>query len=299
VAVAVIADGGPGHGLGHLARCSAIAAGLRARGLDVTALAYGASEPRTLDGIAWAPLSAVPDADAIVLDTYTMPEAERAELAARAPLAFVHDLGAVPPQTALVIGAGGLAGLRYACLRAPYWGLPERSVRERVERAVVTTGGGSLRNRGAALAAVVRSGLPEASVALVRGPGAELAAPEGVEVLDPRPSLLELFLAADVVVTAAGQTALEAAATGAATVALPLVDNQRPNAEALAAADAAVVIAPEGLPDALAGLDVARRTALARNAQAAVDGYGALRIAFRVAALTRAQRRHADPPRGL
>ncbi len=285
MAVAVIADGGPGNGLGHLARCSAIAAGLRARGLDVLALAYGASAPQTLDGIRWAPFERVGDVDAIVLDTYTMPEPERARLAARAPLAFVHDIGAIPPGTALVIGALGLGGLRHACLRAPYWGLPERRVRERVERLVVTTGGGSLRNHGASLAAAAASALPRTSVTLVRAPGADFAPPVGVEVLDARPSLLELFLAADVVVTAAGQTALEAAATGAATIALALVDNQRANADALAAADAAVIATPDGLAAALTGLDLERRAALARNAQAAIDGYGALRIADRIAAL--------------
>jgi spore coat polysaccharide biosynthesis predicted glycosyltransferase SpsG len=86
VAVAVIADGGAGNGLGHLARCSAIAAGLRARGLEVIALAYGARTPTTLDGIAWVPHTDAPQADAIVLDTYTMPEEQRAALAARAPL---------------------------------------------------------------------------------------------------------------------------------------------------------------------------------------------------------------------
>lgn len=282
MAVAVIADGAPGNGLGHLARCSAIAAGLKARGLEVTALAYGATVAQSLDGIVWEPYDRPAAPDAIVLDTYTMPEAERAALAAGAPLAFIHDIGAVPPGTALVIGAGGL---RHACLRAPFWGLPERTVRERVERVVVTTGGGSLRNHGPALANAARTAFRTATVTLVRAAGADFEAPDAVEVLDSPPSLLDVFLAADVVVTAAGQTSLEAAATGAATVALPLVDNQQNNADALAEANAALITTPEGLPAALASLDLERRIALARDAQAAVDGYGALRIAYRVARL--------------
>jgi spore coat polysaccharide biosynthesis predicted glycosyltransferase SpsG len=214
-----------------------------------------------------------------------MPEDQRAALAARAPLAFIHDIGAIPPKTALVIGAAGLGGLRHACLRAPFWGLPERRVRDRVERVVVTTGGGALRDAAVPLARAVRSALPDAAVRLVRAPNATFEPPPGVELIDGPASLLEEFLAADVVVTAAGQTALEAAATGAATIALPLVDNQQGNAAALAAAGAAVVVEPDGLDDALASLDRGRREALARAAQGAVDGYGALRIAFRVAAL--------------
>ena len=49
----------------------------------------------------------------------------------------------------------------------------------------------------------------------------------------------EAVRGADVVVTAAGQTSLEAVATGAATIAVPMVGNQRRNAEALRAARAA------------------------------------------------------------
>jgi spore coat polysaccharide biosynthesis predicted glycosyltransferase SpsG len=86
------------------------------------------------------------------------------------------------------------------------------------------------------------------------------------------------MLAADVVITAAGQTALEAVATGAATIALPLVDNQRRNADALAAAGAAIV-SDMTIP----GYEA--RGELARRGQTAVDGYGALRIAFRLAGL--------------
>jgi spore coat polysaccharide biosynthesis predicted glycosyltransferase SpsG len=282
----VIADGAPGAGLGHLARGSAIVAALRARGLDVLALAYGAAAPLSLDGIAWTPYRAPGGADAIVLDTYTMPADERDALAALAPLACFYDLGEVPRGAALVIGPGGdLAGLRHAALRAPFWGLPERRVRGAVERVLVTTGGGALRDAGSALAAQVAGVLPDAVVALVRAPLARFDAPPGVELVDAPASLLHEFLAADVVVTAAGQTSLEAVATGAATVALPLVDNQRANAAELERAGAALVVTPEAVPAAIASLDTARREALARAGQAAVDGYGALRIAFRVAGL--------------
>lgn len=84
--------------------------------------------------------------------------------------------------------------------------------------------------------------------------------------------------------TAAGQTALEAAATGAATVAVPLVANQRRNAQALAEAGAALIAEPGDELQAVAALD---RAALATRAQRGVDGYGALRIAYQIAALGR------------
>ena len=83
-------------------------------------------------------------------------------------------------------------------------------------------------------------------------------------------------------VTAAGQSALEAAATGAATVAVPLAPNQWPNARALEQAGAAVIAEPDEVVAAVGGLD---REALAAAGQRAVDGYGALRIAWRLARL--------------
>ena len=282
--IAIVADGGPSAGLGHLGRCSAIAAALRARGLEVECRAYGGAAPSTIDGIEWTP--GVADGDVVVLDTYTMPEDERRALVGGAPLAVMHDFGGAPAEAALVVTVGGdpapgvLAGLRYAPLRAPFWGLPERAVSGSLRRVLITTGGGALQDAGVALAREAAAAFPE--VALVRGPYATFDAPPGVELIDAPSSLLPHLLGADAVITAAGQTALEAAATGAATVAVPFVDNQRRNADALARAGAAVAAEPDGAVLALAGLD---REALARAGQAAVDGYGALRIAFAVATL--------------
>jgi spore coat polysaccharide biosynthesis predicted glycosyltransferase SpsG len=279
--ISVIADGGPTHGLGHLARSSAVAAALRARGLSLRAYAHGATEPRTFDGIDWEPLSD-PPSGAIVLDSYTL------NAAALEPLAYFHDGQADLPPSAKVIIASGperegwLGGLRHAPLRAAYWGLPPRTPRPRIERVLVTTGGGVLQPPGLRMAAAVREALPDASVALVKGPLADFEAPPGVALVNAPPSLLGEHLRADVVVSAAGQTALEAVATGAATVAVPLVANQQANARALDAAGAAVVVAEDEVGEAVASLD---RAALARRGQAAVDGFGALRIAFQIAAL--------------
>jgi hypothetical protein len=252
-------------------------AALRARGSDPVCIAYGAEAPRVVDGIEWTPGPAQP---ALLLDTYTMPE--------RHALAVFHDEGEPPPGIRLAIaiepvpGVETLAGLRHAPLRAPFWGLPERRVRPAVERILVTTGGGALQAAGVATAAALRDAYPGATVALVRGPYATFEPPPGVELVDAPPSLLPELLAADVVVTAAGQSALEAAATGAATVAIPLAPNQWPNARALQDAGAAVVVPPDDVVAAVGALD---RHALAAAGQRAVDGYGALRIAWRLASL--------------
>jgi UDP-2,4-diacetamido-2,4,6-trideoxy-beta-L-altropyranose hydrolase len=272
----IIADGGPAVGLGHLARSSAIAAGLKARGETVITLAYGAMAPARVDSIEWAPYEPT-DAAVVVLDSYTMPALDRERLAERSRLVALHDQGEPTPGTALTISMTR-DGLEYAPLRPPYWGLPKRAPRPTIERVLVTTGGGPLLDAGIEIAARLET---TATVCLVRGPYASFDAPPGVELIDAPASLLPHLLAADVVITAAGQSALEAVATGAATIAIPMVDNQRRNAEALRRAGAARVVEP-GEKIALEGLD---RQALAERGQRAVDGYGALRIAYRVAEL--------------
>ncbi len=284
--ISIVADAGPGAGLGHLGRCSAIAGALRARGLEVACHAYGGEAPVTIDGVEWMPGEA--GGDVVVLDSYTMPAGARDALVAGAPLVAMHDFGGAPRRAALVVSVGGepgpgrLAGLAYAPLRAPFWGLPRREVRATARRLLITTGGSEpLREAGVELARQAASSFGE--VALVRAPNATFAAPEGVELIDAPPTLLPHLLAADVVITAAGQTALEAAATGAATVAVPFVENQRRNAAILEAAGAAVVAAPEQAVAAAAGLD---RAGLAARGQSAVDGFGALRIAYAVAVLS-------------
>jgi spore coat polysaccharide biosynthesis predicted glycosyltransferase SpsG len=299
--VAVVADAGPGAGLGHLARCSAIAAALLGRGAAVACHAHLAEHPPPpIDGIAWAPLAApadLPAAAVLVLDTYVMPAADVEALGARCALVALHDAGDPPRGARILVGmeeplaAPGvrvLSGLAHAPLRAPFWEPEPRAVAAQVGRILVTTGGGVLQESGAGLAALARDTVPGASVALVRGPFASFDPPPGVELVAAPASLADELRAADVVVSAAGQTALEAAATGAPCIALPLVANQAANARALARAGAAIVLEdPSDVGSALARLaaDREERAALAWRAQAAVDGRGAHRIAAAIAEL--------------
>jgi len=297
--IALVADAGASVGLGHVARCSAIAAALRARGDAVSCHAHGATARLSLDGIAWQPLdwADVPDGGVVLLDSYVLGAA-----AVRSPgrrLAVLHDEGEPPAGADLIVSVAGVAapagaevlsGLLHAPLRADYWDLPPRRVADRAGRVLVTTGGGVFPEVALAAAADVAAALPGARVGLVRGPYMDLAPPTGVELVDAPASLRDELLAADIVVTAAGQTALEAAATGAPTLAMVLVANQRANADALAAAGAVRLVEGPGaqLRATLAELagDGAERAALARRAQAAVDGRGAGRIAARLAALS-------------
>ena len=303
----VVADAGERSGLGHLSRSTAVAVALRCHGVAVECLARGAGAAFERDGVRWAPLPEdvplprVPDG--LVVDSYSLSPAE-VEAATARRLVVLHDGGEVPARADLVVAVAGepsdgagrtLGGLAYAALRPAFWGVPPRRVADRVRRVVVSVGGGQLAEAGYELASCVRSALPGASVALVRGPAAFGDVPEGVEPIDAPRSLLGPLLEADLLVTAGGQTLLEAAACGTPTAVVVLAENQRRQAQRLAEAGAARLVDPpdpEQLAAAVSELagDAAGRDELARSAQLAVDGFGALRVAFHVARLLESAR---------
>jgi UDP-2,4-diacetamido-2,4,6-trideoxy-beta-L-altropyranose hydrolase len=299
VKAVLIADAGPEAGLGHLSRTGAVAVALRSRGAEVRCVAWGAGEPIHRDGLEWEPLArseSPPAHDVVVLDSYEVPGDAVSELAARARLVLMHDRDAVPDVEIVTSTIGRedaegrlrLFGLSYACLRPSYWGLPDRQPGDSVRRVLIATGGGDSAGAGAQLAESVREALPEAEVAVLRGPYASGELPDGIIAVDHPPDLLGELLSADLIVTAGGQTLLEAAATGTPAIAVVLAENQRTQAEAVASAGAAELVEPgQGVSEAARELaaNAERRAGLGRRGQELIDGYGALRVGFHVGRL--------------
>lgn len=301
--VTIVADAGREAGLGHVSRASAVAVALRCRGVDARYLAHGADAPFERDGIAWTPLEReelpVSLDHVLVIDSYRLTHESLAAAAPVGPMVVMHDYGDPPDEAALLVSVAGepstdarrLTGPRYAALRPQFWGLPRRSVRDVAERVLVTTGGGQLAEVGGRLAQAVVSELPDAHVTLVRGPYAAAARIDGVETLDAPESLFDALLCADLVVTAAGQTMLEAVAAGTPCVAVPLVDNQRRQTAVLGELGAIRVVDPADASVAGAVRELMRdadaRKRLSTTAQDAVDGFGALRVAYAIDRLVR------------
>jgi UDP-2,4-diacetamido-2,4,6-trideoxy-beta-L-altropyranose hydrolase len=301
--VALVADAGREAGLGHISRSSAVAVALRCHGVETSCYAYGADESFERDGVSWIPFDVeeIPSISGrvLVLDTYRLSPETIEKAAQRNTLVLLHDYGEVPEGVALVVtvpgetSSGGpprLAGPAYAALRPGFWGLPERRLGGRVGRILVTSGSGQLDHVGQELAQALIDRLAAVRVTLVRGPDATAPAPEEVEVLEAPDSLLEPLLQTDLVVSAAGQTMLEAAAAGTPCVALPLVDNQRRQGLLLAELAAVRLVDPPTVGNATQAAlelvpDLETRRGLSRSGQRAIDGYGALRIAFEIARL--------------
>jgi UDP-2,4-diacetamido-2,4,6-trideoxy-beta-L-altropyranose hydrolase len=303
--VVLVADAGREAGLGHISRSSAVAIALRCRGIETSCFADGVDEAFQRDGIAWKPIGdetlPVSGADILVVDSYRRTTEELAAAARKTRMVVMHDFGVVPDGAALVVSAAAhdpddegkrLTGLAYSCLRPAFWGLPARTLEPSVDRILVTTGSGQFAEIAVKIAQTLAQAIPGARVTLVRGPHASAGVPAGVEILESPDSLLAPLLAADVVVTAGGQTMLEAAAAGTPSVALLLVENQRRQAEHLAGVGAARVVDPPEVTRVSATVEELLRNPDARHAlsaagQRAVDGYGAHRVAFHIERLAR------------
>jgi spore coat polysaccharide biosynthesis predicted glycosyltransferase SpsG len=291
--VTVVADAGPEAGLGHLSRCTGLAVALGCHGCEVRTLAYGADEPLTLSGVEWepTPLSGDPTSEGagpVVLDSYRL---SGSGAPAGGELVAFHDQGQPgPPPGARVVALAGsegawAAGPRYACLRPEFWGLEPVAPAAAVGRVLVAAGSGVSGGAGAAAAAVLAA-VPGAEVRLVVGPYAGDGVSDGVVAVRAPGGLRDELRAADLVVTAAGQTMLEALCAGVPCVAYAAVENQRAQLELMASGAAVQASDPGSLGAAVAALaqDHARRGALAARARETVDGFGALRLAARIAA---------------
>lgn len=290
-------------GLGHLARCTALACALATEGFEVETLGLGAEDVVELDGVRWEPwqldvatVAAIvePAPDLLVLDTYDRLAWQRVPELPHRLLGAFSDALPHPGAAGIVIGPqygpdDDDSGLEFACLRRPFWDVAARVLRDSPERVLVTTGGGDLGGLGSRIASHLGERLPQIEIELVWGPGFAGEPPAGVTVLDRPPSLLEPLLRADAVVCTGGQTMLEAAATGAPAVVLEGAPNQRPQIARLATREAILLADEEEVPEALKSLlgSASQRRQLSSRAQEAVDGRGALRIAAELAALAR------------
>jgi len=295
--IVVRADATPAMGLGHAMRCLALAQAYRDAGGDVV---FAMADPPAAfaarlaaESIGLRPAEAVATgADWIVLDGYHFDAAYERELRAAARLLVLDDHDADHDADLILrqgLGARAgdrvLAGVRYALLRREFrqWAGGDRAVPERVQRVLVTLGGGD----PGPVIDIVLEALTRADLEVqwITGPlNPRRDAPPGVEVVVDATDMPERMQWADLAVTAAGSTSWELARVGTPQIAIELADNQRPVARALAEHGIAV---PAGwhadldaaaLARAIDGLTAERRAEMSRRGRAAVDGQGAVRV---------------------
>ncbi len=323
--------GGPRTGFGHLRRSWTLAsrlvqdavavhfvcatpdgAGILAEaGFPVTVEDHPRSLARTLDLLRRPPAPRL-----CLVDDPDLPAAALSDLSACAPLVCVDDTGEreMPVDLAVNGSAGAqhlvyrglpwteyLLGPDYILLRREFTGVPKRlPTALDIRRVLVLTGGGGTGTLSRQIAEVVAEVLPRAVVDVVTGPFAD-SQPEG-EPSDrmtwyrsPQ-DIRSLMLAADLAVSAGGQTLYELAAAATPTLGVRVTANQSLNLKGLSEAgclrDIGSPEAPQfrtrlaGTLEELAG-DAKTREAMGNRGRRLVDGKGVERVAARIQSLLR------------
>jgi spore coat polysaccharide biosynthesis predicted glycosyltransferase SpsG len=311
--VEVLANSGPGVGLGHVVRCLAVADELCRQGAVVTFRTPG--DPRAEAMVAAreveaAPWGAPPEGSTTVLDGYALASNLVATTRARSRrLLWMDDLQDPVPDADLVVNpAAGTTPATYPDLPADRLLLGPRfaCVRPEVVAARAAAGpapdgdgvrglfllGGATRPGAAEAvtalaAALVEDGTLARATVLGGAPGDGPSDPR-VEVLAFHPRPWEAMVGAQVAVSAGGQTLYELACLGVAVVGYQLTMDQAPNLAGLADEGALVLVGEVAAPgfsqtagEAVRGLvaDAARREAMAARGAALIDGQGASRVA--------------------
>jgi spore coat polysaccharide biosynthesis predicted glycosyltransferase SpsG/RimJ/RimL family protein N-acetyltransferase len=290
--LALRADGGPGLGVGHLARVLALAQAWAARHGVAHLVTAGAprhwADQFAAAGCAVHAVGDAPAADWWAVDGYHLGRSDGAPSGVHLLRVDDHDGAGTGGAGAEVVvdqnlGASAaryplaravLAGPRYALLRVDVAGpSPAREVAVRPRRLVVVLGG---------------------------APAPEVVALGRAVATDPRLHSLDVRLldgtadvgtelgAADLAVAAAGTVSWELCRLGVPAVLVAVAPNQEPVAAQLDALGAAVRSAAD--PDAIVeavrtlGGDPDRRRELAEVGRALVDGQGARRVVARLRA---------------
>ena len=317
------ADSGAGSGLGHIQRCLALAAALAERGVECSfAVPELASvreriERAGFDAVELEAGLPAEQGELLVVDSYHVDPAYLHGLReAGLTVVLIDDHAAFPVTCALCVNAGAnaeslpyladsadtrfLLGPRYALLPPELWDAAPRPPAERVANMLLTLGGGDPHDLAPRLLAALDALDADFSLMVAVGPYSSSRSQltgrreRGITLLDAPASLVEPMRAADLAVSAAGQTLYALARLGVPTVALELADNQRGGLAALeraGAVHAAGRVGDSELPEAVAaavrGLvtDDAARHRLARAAGSLLDGQGARRVAAEICRL--------------
>ncbi len=309
------AAAGPDMGFGHLVRCGVLADALDAprelalRGQPsarLTALEFG-----------WTVhcgrgLTRLLQPDLVVVDDPSRVHRERWVRAARragVPVAVIVDGDGAGIDADLIVDGSVVArpdarihrcaGPSFAVLSPAVASRRSRPIARDARRVFVALGGGAhVRRVGAAIAQAIVDAVPGARVDVASGftDAPEAPLPDGGRWIHAPRGLVDHLASAGAAVVAGGLTVYEACALGTPSVAVPMVDAQRPAVAALASAGAVLAVtagrrvpSPSSVAGAVARVLSDRRLASALAARAArtIDGAGAARVAARLHALIR------------
>lgn len=293
----IAADGRAEAGFGHLSRAGAVAVALMERGYDVATCVLGAAHDLDRD-VAWRAAPMLSDCPqprrggALVVDAYACDASSARGFAPHAVIVMFADDSSRAAGADLAISVAGsapgatrvLSGFRHACLRRAFWDLDPARIGD--ECSVLVSAGATIAPLD--IAEMISSRNPSLRVRVVVSRPTKQRA--SFELLVAPASLVEPLSEAGLVITAGGQTLLEALSRGRPTIVVVLAENQRAQAELAARVGAAVLVdppEPRAVAEAVGDLarDPHRRAHLAKTARELVDGQGARRVAEEMSTL--------------
>jgi UDP-2,4-diacetamido-2,4,6-trideoxy-beta-L-altropyranose hydrolase len=317
-------DGGTNIGLGHASRCSAIANALIRLGHEIRVLVEPESrlaeylsrfQLPVIEGLtSSAGIQAQADqfiADLIVVDSYRWVEADFKAIRCRGRfiVAFDDTARIRLPIDAVINGAPGAVNLQYQSLaetrlwlgpayqvlRDEFLGLPMRKLADTVKNLIVLLGGDDPLSLMAQLAprlnVIAGEMRPSFQVEIICGPYAQMPNTDGlvhVKVSRHPVNLRERMQAADLALSASGQTLYELASCGTPTIAFCTGEDQANNLTALSKAgvtwDTGQANSPKWIANVedairIISADYDRRQQMSTLAQSLIDGRGADRLA--------------------
>ncbi|UXY15553.1 hypothetical protein N8I74_00620 [Chitiniphilus purpureus] len=298
-------EGDASRGMGHLSRCLAYATAWRGQGGTVRWVVDGDAAAQALlaaQDVVWQAWQAAPPlpgaSDVAIVDSYSAEPAALQRIAAcAARVMYLDDTERLDYPAGLVIHAApGLGGDRGEArwARGPMWQplrpafaeVPQRRVLPAVTRVLVLMGGTDPRGLTPRMVALARKAYPLAQIHAVLG-GPAAPAPDNCTVhrqLDDA-AMCAQMLAADLAISAAGQTVSELARCGTPAVLVAVAENQHKQLREWPVLGTAIAAGwwhdpqlDRQLLAALAALATPQaRAAMARAGQAAVDGQGVAR----------------------
>ncbi len=319
--VFMMTEGGARIGFGHITRCLSLCQAFEANGIMPEFVVNGDAsiddvlKNRQHKTFNWLEhkkrvLSSIKDSDIVIIDSYLADVDFYREVSGsvRIPVYIDDNKRVEYPKGVVVNGSVSaemlhypvrenivyLLGPKYIPLRKEFWNVPEKKIRENIERIMITFGGDDSGNITPSVLRLLARLYPRVTKNVIIGRGygnaeeIKTAADERTELIyfPGSEGMKSVMIESDMAISAGGQTLYELASVGVPSVVVAVADNQLNNANGWQEAgfieyagwreDGMLL---DNVRSALNQIeDADRRKKMSQTGRALVDGEGAKRI---------------------
>ncbi len=262
--VFILTEGGRRIGLGHITRCIALYEAFGKKGIKPYFIVNADDSVKTLlrgkrkKVFNWLKkkdklFNLISGADIVILDSYLAKDDLYRKIAGRAKLAvYVDDNSRINYPKGIVIngaiyakelnypktkGSTYLLGTKFLALRKEFWNVPRKKAGKQIKTVMITFGGDDSKNMTPRVLHLLAAEFPQFTKKVMIGQGFNNVQ-QIIEAADSRTELVyypdsgkmrNSMRAADIAISAAGQTLYELARLGVPTVAVAVAKNQLNN----------------------------------------------------------------------